>query len=659
MDRTPQDRVPRARCDMCGSSRITRMCHHCGRIGCSAHITPTPRLAGWPISRELWGLGMGKQPAYHCPNCAHSAGPALAAGAIGVAMALTGAVVLWLNLWLGLGLVLLGVVIAGGSYVAGRLKAARGKRPPLPVLPKLEELSLKEELRGRVVLNPNDGYPDSYYRAPPCPVEGRLTASLAFGMADRRRLEGYIRTHRIPPGDDVRFRAGFLMLQGQVDISLSRDFPDLCISLGGMTSRFPVFDAKGPPVSSSCIINRTYDLIADGQVKKVPIPVWITPAIASRSDQRTLELQIQWIDTGGPGVHLELESVESLKLRVPVKWGNPVNANKAILSSPRVSYSGNGDGGSRTLRLIEWAQLRPSHEESQRKRLELVVQFEDQIKSWHTIRGRLDMVFNGAISGIEQVNFYSSLGDRREHSFTGNVKTRVVLDFELSLANTRYQDVRLVPDRNLQEDQERRETYEFRTVIPNDETVVTLTNALSDEGYYIKRIIENPPRSGPRANLVRRYWDIAGRHYIGVYPIDFHIILTGEEIHLGGIRAHTGTTRMHITVQGSYGNPDMRDRVREVWDSLHLLAEDTLWSLSSLAQPEADQPDLPDDWEDAVGNLAAVGQGNGAGPYYNVGNTARLLGLLGLLDEAFLHGRISDERYRAMRAWAEQQLGGS
>jgi hypothetical protein len=654
MDGTPQERAPRARCYRCGSSRITRICHHCGRIGCSAHITPTPRLAGWPLSRELWGLDMGKKPAYHCPSCVHSAGPALAG--MGIATALVGAVVLWLNLWLGLVLVLLGVVIVGGSYVAGRRKGARVQKPPLPVVPRLEELSLREELHGRIVLNPKDYYPDSDYRAPPCPVEGRLTADLALGKADRRRLEGYIRRRRIQPGSSVRFRAGFLMLQGQASISLSRDFPYLCIPLDDMTSRYPVFDAKSPRVSSSYRINRTYDLIADEEVRRVPVPVWIIPTIASRSDQRALELQIQWVGKSVSGVHLELESVESLKLKVPVRWGNPVNANKAVISSPRAGHEGNGHRGSQKLRLIEWAQLRPSQEESQRKRLELVVQFEDKIESWHTIYGRLDMVFSGAVSGIEQINFYSALGDRRVHSFTGSVKTHVVLDFELSLANTRYQEVRLVPDRKMPEDQERREAEDSFPVIPNDETVIRLTNDLSDEGYYIKRIIENPPRSGTRANLIRRYWDIAGRRYVGVYPIDFHIILTGEEIHHGGILAHSGTTKARITVQGSYANQHMQNRVAKAWDTLHRL---TVKKLQSLSYPARPGPDPLGGWGDPIGGPAPTSGGNGAGPDHAPMNPARLLELLGLLDEAFLHGRISDERYRKMQSWVQDQLDGS
>jgi hypothetical protein len=650
MPSTSRERAPQARCYMCGSSRVTHICHHCRKLGCSAHVTPTPRLAGWPLSRELRGLDMGKKPAYHCPGCAHFRGPALTAGAIGAATALAGAVVLLLNLPLGLALIVLGIVIAGGSYVFGRRRRARQERLPLPVLPRLEELSLREELRGQVILRA-----DGEYQITPDPVEGRLTANLMLGKTDRRRLEGYLRRYRISPGSDVEFCAGFLVFKGQAGISLSRNFPSLSIPLDGTTSGYPVFGADRHRASSSYRIDYTYDLIAGRQVKKVP--VWITPAIAPRSDQRALELQIQWLDIDGPGRHLELEDIESLELKVPIEWGNPIGANKAVLSSRGVSEEGNREEGSQVLRPIEWAQLRPNEEENQRKRLDLVVRFEDKIEGWDNISGRLDMVFKGAISGIERVHFYSPLGNRLVHSSAANVKTHVVLDFDLSLTSTRYQDIRLVPDRRVLEDQEREKSMarEFAEVIPNDDTVIRLTDVLSEQKYYIKRVIENPRRSGPRANLIRRYWDIAGRRYSGVYPIDFHIILTGEEISRGGIRAHSGMTKACLTVQGSYANPDMRNRVERAWDQLCGLIMETLQELSCPVRPG---PDPPYGGGGDAGSPAPASGGNGVGPHPTPRNTARLLELLGLLHEAHMHGHISDERYREIRAWVQQQLAG-
>jgi hypothetical protein len=101
-----------------------------------------------------------------------------------------------------------------------------------------------------------------------------------------------------------------------------------------------------------------------------------------------------------------------------------------------------------------------------------------------------------------------------------------------------------------------------------------LTNAISEQGYYVKRVIENPPQIGAHANRVNRYWDIAGRKYRGVYPIDFHLIVTGEELYDGDIRAQAGTTKTTLTVQGAVANPTMEGQVEGVWEQLnHLIAE--------------------------------------------------------------------------------------
>ena len=313
--------------------------------------------------------------------------------------------------------------------------------------------------------------------------------------------------------------------------------------------------------------------------------------------------------------------------------------------------------GDQVLRPIEWLKLRPSDEDRQQQRLLFVVRFEEQIGRSHTICGRLDVVLKGALSGFERVSLYGPLGSRRTYSPAVDVKTHVVLDFELSLESIRYQDVRFVPDRKIAEDNERTEPAEFPAVIPGDETVIKLTNALSDHGYYVKLVIENPPRSGAHANVVQRYWDIAGRRYDGVYPIDFRIILTGEEVHRGGIRAESGTTKTTITVQGSYANDHMRDSIEREWESLHRLIEETLRPPACDAQPDAARAEPPADWETGASRPGAPGGEGGTGQHRAAMNP-RLLERLGLLDEALLDGRISDERYWEMRERAEQELGG-
>jgi hypothetical protein len=188
----------------------------------------------------------------------------------------------------------------------------------------------------------------------------------------------------------------------------------------------------------------------------------------------------------------------------------------------------------------------------------------------------------GTLSGVTGVALFNSLGGRRALGKPVSVKTRVDLGFRLSLANIRYQALRVEPDRAA-EDSNRDSYADNFPVIPDDEAVIALTNAMSEEGYYVKHVIENPPRSGRRANELQRYWDIKGRRYVGVYPVEFHIILTGEEVHGGGIRPDRGGTRVRIVVKGAYTDDEMEQKVRDEYKRLRDLTLDTLGSQNSTA----------------------------------------------------------------------------
>jgi hypothetical protein len=239
-------------------------------------------------------------------------------------------------------------------------------------------------------------------------------------------------------------------------------------------------------------------------------------------------------------------------------------------------------------RSLEWKRLSLAERESpvepeqggpgtgrRAGRLTLAIRFEGQIDPGDEISGRLEATMDGTLSGVEGVALYTSLGGRRGYAGKASIKTRIGADFALSLASIRYEAVRVVPDRAADDSNSDKHADTF-AVIPGDETVIALTNAMSEQGYYVKHVIENPPRSGARADLVQRYWDIEGRRYQGVYPIDFHIILTGEEVHSGGIRPERGTTKVRIVVRGAYTDGEMAARIGEEWEVLRELTMKTL-----------------------------------------------------------------------------------
>ena len=88
----------------------------------------------------------------------------------------------------------------------------------------------------------------------------------------------------------------------------------------------------------------------------------------------------------------------------------------------------------------------------------------------------------------------------------------------------------------------------------------------------------------------------------------FNLILTGEEVYSGEIRAQAGTTRTTLTVQGAYANPDMETQIENIWEQLNDLIGETLQQLpqampvtaQEVVEPQPAQPQTGDDQAERV-----------------------------------------------------------
>ena len=625
MKTTIKPRDQQVRCYECGSPEVSALCHHCWRPGCHDHVVPVPRWAERLLGREGTGRSPEDKGAYHCRACSHAAaGYQLVLGAVGLVVVTAGLITLRLNLVVGLALVLAGVLLAGWVYVNARRRTA-SRRADLPVLlhPKIDEVRLTETLGVNITLVPEGGYKTSLR-----PVEGEISTKLVFRSPDRERLDRH--AAKRTSGRDAGFCAGCLVVRGPFGIGPGSDLSGPVLPLNGTTGAFPVFRTEDAHSSSPFRMVLPYRLAREPKIKQGP--VWVTPSLVAESDRRTLELDIQWVDLGPRDKRLSLDVIELIQLKYPVTWGNVEKTDAQAIQTTVAEAS----GGPEPLRSLEWRQLLPSREERQARQLKLAIRFEAPIDSQDLVSGRLEAGMRGAVSGLHGVRLYGSLGRPRDDWRGATVRTRVEADFKLSLGSIRYQDVRIVPEREAEEDDSNVDVF---GVIPDDETVIKLTSALS-ENRYVKRVIEHPPRSGGRADRVQRYWDIAGRHYEGVYPLDFHMVVTGEEIHRGDIRPVGGTTKVRIVVQGAYTDNQMEERVDRELEELRTVTKRTLDELAARRRRSAssDCPGPPDE-------SAPPRPGH------------RLSERLGKLDEALLDGRISQKQYEEMRARAERELG--
>jgi len=155
--------------------------------------------------------------------------------------------------------------------------------------------------------------------------------------------------------------------------------------------------------------------------------------------------------------------------------------------------------------------------------------------------------------------------------------------------------------------------------VPDHRTVAELTNAISADNYYVKSVVEHPPyRDDGRPNVVNRVWDIAGRRYDGVFPVNFDINLRGEEVGQGTSNTFSGRTAAQVTVKGAYAKRAVAEKENAegtngaVRDSEGLSAEEENLGDVLLKQIESTWITLHDKVAQILSNRAAFATGTRA-----------------------------------------------
>lgn len=620
-------RAPRARCHRCGSPEIAALCHHCGRPLCRDH------RSGPTLTSEFDGLGFQKAEPQHCDAHEHVVKPPVRKYVfIAGAVALLGVLLMFATVVVGLVLLLAGLAAGALAWFEDhrRTVAAFENRPKVPLVPSIDSVQVREVVQGRLALDEHGTYHSSV-----SPVEGSITLGMTFGRPDQDRLRDYRAKYRLGPEQDVEFSAGYAVLLGRAGLEFAdRSLTPPVLPLHGLVHEHPFLASPESRAGAKWQLKLAHRLTTGAEIEAIPL--WLTPSLVPESDQRALQLDLQWLGNWpSEEASLDADKVERLSLYVPASWGNV----EFVSDSPTVgSQADPATGG----RLIEWKQLSLSARNNHR--LTLSVRFEDRIQLSDVITGSLVVSFKGALSGLEGVRFHHPMGGPRNTQRDGEVKTEVTADVSLSLNGVRYQDVRVVPDQKKDDPRECPESHEFPGVIPDHETLIALTDAMSESGYYVKWVIGHSPRSGDRENALNRAWDVGGRLYEGVFPVDFYVGLTGEEVHGGDIHAESGNSKVRLSVKGAFASKEMEDRIESVWHGLNEIVGETL--------RERTRPGPDGRSHEGTHRPQHAGPDNGE-------RTATILALRrrrAEIQSAVLEGRISEQLYREFDGQIEREL---
>lgn len=716
-------RAPRVRCYKCGHDKIASLCHHCQRPMCRRHspvvFRPDKSHGGAPaggtaqpakpVSAEFAGFGLDGATAgvYHCDEHDHMVhGTPYRWISLGAAVAVLGVLVLGLHLATGLILLFVGVAAAGGALLLHHLRARNSTRPPLPVVPQLSSVDLVERLSGYVRLD------DTGYTSKVDSVAGTMTVSMSTDSVFAG-IQAYRKRFKLPAAESVPFSCGYLMFKGDVGLALHAGETSVLAAGTGIplgddsADDSPLLrpgtqrqrDEPTSVVGYEVLDSRTPDAI----------PLWIVPSLMPDSDRRTLEIDLHWNPLGEEPDNLKLSVFDLIHLEVPASWGHLES------SAPGRVEVGLRDG----YRVIRWKQVRPSASAGTSRSLTLTLRFEHRItempesavdsdpgpartedddpRSRLTLSGRLEATFDGLLSGVTGVGVYLP-GGGAGHRLRATTQTRVAVAFDASLRSIRYQDQRAIPD---DEASDHPRANEFHGVVPDHGVVAELTNAISYDDYYVKSVVEHLPYLDDARSGVNRVWDISGRRYIGLFPIDFDINLRGEEVGTGS--GSLGKTIATVTVKGTHAmgvpvgqrpstgpadgsatddplsaEPDLAGdelltQIEDTWFSLHarvtqLLAARADRTAGPRALPSADTPIAQDDvvegqaWsdDDAIRVEATVGPEFASGVPFEADDADQRIAELRrqrhVAGEAVVSGRISEDTYRSVVAPIDAEL---
>lgn len=660
---TVVDHAPQVRCYRCGSTDVYSLCHHCARPMCRTHSPRVFRQAGQlvrevegqvrdtakPASLEFAWLKQSdirRSAVYHCEDDAHVVRGTSTLVKSGIGLAVLGVIISLFSLVPGLILLLAGAGSIAAAYLRSASQTANDHATrPLPLFPHVESVEVVERLNGTVTLSRG-----TYQSTAQEHVQGEITIDMSANDG-QDWLRQYRKKYRLAEHDPVKFAAGFAMIKGKAGLS----FADGDLVLGNGTGlSFSGDSAAGHPLFETVPGQPPGDWkpVARYEVQEArapkEIPLWIVPSVVPSSDRRTLEIDLHWNKLGiQENEKLNLTRFELIELDVPSSWGS---VESYVPTGSMISP------GEKGRRIIRWEQLPPREKGDDRQRpvhtsksRTLILQFEKPILPAPAaevdnpddllVKGTINATFGGTLSGIEGIDIYLPGGGplvppradgHGPKLGAPNVdkRTEVTVAFSIGLEEIRYQDDWVVPDDSNARKQAadlygedvpegegaelkfRSKTDEFQ-VVPDYRTVTELTNLIGKEGYYVKSVVEHLPyRDDGRANVINRVWDIAGRWYEGVFPIDFDVNLRGEDLGEDGAGPLTGRTVAQVTVKGTYVNEKglgQRKKIEERWDELHGHVTTLLGKLASGAErTHALTTGTASDWSDSFTQNVAV-----------------------------------------------------
>lgn len=577
-----------ARCYICNQSEnVEQVCHHCGRNICKEHAVSFWWIGPSILHREFKDLGLDKREGtplpVHCRKCVRDFYAywffliAVGAGVLGCAILVYGVLLYYhiidevifmiFNTYTlvdkfppktlidkSIVILLVGLFFYALHFWYWSIHSKK-HRPPFPVVPNMDSIKIVEKMDGIVSLDE-----EGKYSMKPTSLKGEFTAPLQFVVRDRKRWKRHLARHRLTYRTNLPLQAGFVVfkeaenIQFDVSPNFTNKWPNTFM-IEGQVGDHPFL------TTTALTHTRQWDALLPYSInrfdrKEIPLPIQIIPSLVQDDTQRSIGLLIQLTPQYIKPKKFEKAVIKEFTLLAPNDLSKVLQTwPNALIGSQIVSH---GTDEMQKLQ-VAWKDLEFDLTQGESK--SFYIQFSNQINQATKLSGSLQISFTGTFSGLKTVDFFYPWGQKYS-----KVKTEreaiVKVDFDLSLESLRFQ--KLHP-KAAQRDYPRVLDYSL---------ISKLTARLESSKFYVRRVIENPARTDPaNAFVVNRLWDLAGRYYEGVYPIDFHLVFTGEEITNNPSKSNM---KVDFNVQAMVTSEPLRAKVDSLNQRLVTIVEETI-----------------------------------------------------------------------------------
>jgi hypothetical protein len=526
-----------SRCYECFESNIKSVCHHCGKAICNEHEDTGLSSALDIYGTEFTKMGLEDIDGFciksnHCSDCFHLNRFFLYVtillisflGFIGYAQ---------INNWDFFDYVCRITLCVPLFFIIKMISDKNKKlkfyfrwneKPPFPIVSSINPIKVKEKIVGKIKPKiGSDSEGSAHYSIEINELSGSIEVGYTLNPFDK---ESFVLYKKNKLKWNHFFHAGFLVFSKGADLELT--LRSDCQKMQMNTIRF-LGEVKDYPYlfkdkigeNNAMVFECPYTFSRRGGDKIViPLHVFISLVPDKNEEEIAITFQIDPFDRHVSS--LKQANIKSLIIDIP-------QSCHFVRAEPSCSSIEMNQGDAYFKRRLEWKDILMKVDEKETTKIVkkiVYISFDHKVPDEVKFEGKIEIELDKAFSDLGRpteknstaIMFFNPLGNRREDI---SVKEKTLLDFDLELHFSTS---------GLQEPwSDEIGVIEKKGIAPDFKVIHYLTAAINDGGFYIQRVIENPSyTSKESADIMNYSWDVAGRKYYELYPVDFHLAIVGK-----------------------------------------------------------------------------------------------------------------------------------